>query len=127
MALDFHPLIETKNSEASNLLLSVGMDWRLGLWYPKNRNIPVFMNDMETEIYDVKWSPTHPSVFATADGQGHIDLWDISKETESFRYRKEDPNKRAINKIRWTRDGKKLLSGNSMGVVKLWSVDKEFY
>jgi len=85
------------------------------------------MIDMSTEIFDIKWSPTHPSVFATGDCEGNIDLWNLSKETETFSFRKPDEMKKSINKIRWSNDGSKLLSGNSNGVVKLWIVDKTFY
>jgi len=85
------------------------------------------MNDLDTEIFDIKWSPIHPSVFASGDCEGNIDLWNLSKDTESYLYRKSDESKRSINKIRWSNDGKNLLSGNSNGVVKLWKVDKQFY
>ena len=86
------------------------------------------MNDLETEIFDVKWSPTHPSVFATGDGLGNLDLWDLSKDTEGPRYWKSDESQRsAINKLWFSNDGKRILTGNSQGVVKLWSVDKSYY
>lgn len=84
------------------------------------------MNDLQTEIFDIKWSPSHPSVFATGDCEGNIDLWNLGKETEQFIYRKSDESKKSINKLRWSLDGKKLLSGNSNGIVKLWRVDKQF-
>ncbi len=126
MAIDAHPKT-MKNSEVSHLLLSCGVDWKLGLWHAK-KSAPILMNELETEIYDVRWSPAHPGVFATADGEGHIDLWDLSKpDPESYRYRKEVEGKRAINKLRWTHDGRKLLTGDSSGVVKLWNVDKDFW
>ena len=101
MALDAHPKTK-KNSEVSHLLLSCGVDWKLGLWHAKHSE-PILMNDLENEIYDAKWSPVHPGVFATVDGEGHIDLWDISKsDPESFRYRKQEDDGKAINKVRWS-------------------------
>lgn len=34
-------------------------------------------------MYDVQWSPMHPGVFASCDGDGFVDVWDINKDTES--------------------------------------------
>ena len=126
LSLHHHPTITERKSEASGLLLSTGADWNLGVWHPKTRKEPLLMHDGEVEIYDAQWSPVHPSVFATCNGYGQIDIWDIAKETEECRYR-IDVDKRAINKIKWSHDGKRLLTGNSNGTIKLWNVDKEFY
>ena len=120
LSIDVHP----NNIEARNLILSSGSDWRLGLWNGKS---PLWMKEMESEVYDARWSPTHPSVFATCNGEGSIDLWDLNKDHDSYRFRKEDKNKKAINKIRWSTDGMRMISGNNQGEIKLWSVDKDFW
>lgn len=125
-SLNCHPLITDRKSDISNLMLTTSADWRLGLWQPKSKNTPLFMYEADCEIYDAQWSPVHPCVYATCNGYGQIDLWDLSKETEEYRYRCE-ADKRAINKVKWSYDGKRLISGNTNGTVKLWSVDKEFY
>lgn len=125
-SLNYHPLLQDKKSELSHLMLSTGADWRLGLWHPHAKEEPLFMHDSECEIYDAQWSPVHPGVFATCDGLGQIDLWDLFKDTQEYRYRCE-ADKRAINKIKWSPDGKHLISGNTNGTVKLWNVYKEFH
>jgi len=38
----------------------------------------------EDYVYDVQWSPTHPAVFATADGTGIVSLWNINQSIEVF-------------------------------------------
>ena len=126
LSLHCHPTIENRKSDISNLLLSTGADWNIGVWNPKTRKDPILIHDSEVEIYDAQWSPVHPSVFAACNGNGQIELWDLSKETEECVYRHE-VDKRAINKIRWSYDGKRILSGNSNGTVKLWSVKDSFY
>lgn len=35
-------------------------------------------------VYDVKWSPVHPALFASVDGSGRMDFWNINKDTEVF-------------------------------------------
>lgn len=130
LSIHHHPVISDRKSEASGLLLSTSADWGLGVWHPKSRKDPLLMVEGEVEIYDAQWSPVHPSVFATCNGYGQIDIWDIAKETEECRHRIDvdiGASKRAISKIRWSQDGKRLLSGNSNGTIKLWNVDKEFY
>ena len=125
-SLHNHPTITERKSEVSGLLLSTSADWGIGVWHPKTKKDPVLLIDGEVETYDAQWSPVHPSVFAACNGHGQIDLWDISKETDECKYRLE-ADKRAINRIRWSHDGKRLLTGNSNGTVKLYNVDKEFY
>jgi dynein intermediate chain len=126
LSLHHHPTIHERKSEASGLMLSTSADWNIGVWHPKTRKEPLLMHDGEVETYDAQWSPVHPSVFAACNGNGQVELWDIVKETEECRYR-IDVDKRALSKIRWSQDGRKLLTGNSNGSIKLWNVDKEFY
>ena len=33
-------------------------------------------------VYDVQWSPVHPAVFTSADGEGKLDFWNINTDTE---------------------------------------------
>lgn len=33
-------------------------------------------------VYDVKWSPTHPALFASVDGGAKFDLWNLNADTE---------------------------------------------
>lgn len=40
-----------------------------------------FENNAEY-VYDVQWSPVHPAIFASADGEGKLDFWDINVDTE---------------------------------------------
>lgn len=33
-------------------------------------------------VYDAKWSPTRPAVFASVDGGGTLELWDLNENTD---------------------------------------------
>ena len=37
-------------------------------------------------VYDVAWSPIHPAVFATVDGMGRLDVWNLNQDTEVNAY-----------------------------------------
>ena len=32
---------------------------------------------------DVKWNPVNPSIFASGDAEGFIDIWDLTKDIEA--------------------------------------------
>jgi dynein intermediate chain, cytosolic len=84
-------------------------------------------------VYDVQWSPIHPSIFASCDGDGFIDIWDINKDKESpivhtcafeqqtgaHGYKEQDDGK-ALGAIKWSRDGRRIAVGDSEGFVSIW-------
>jgi dynein intermediate chain len=57
-------------------------------------------------------------VFATVDGTGSLDLWNLNEETEVPVARCQVAQ-RALNRIRWAQDGKKILAGDSGGNLYL--------
>jgi len=76
----------TAKSEMSDLMLSSSMDWTVKLWNPKNayKHDPIHTFESSQEyIYDVQWSPVHPTVFAQVDGDGYIDVWDMNKDWDT--------------------------------------------
>jgi dynein intermediate chain len=78
----------------------------------------------EDYVYDVQWCPVHPSVFACCDGEGYLEIWDLNKDVELPQVRKSI-SKKAINKIRWSNDGRKIAAGDSTGKLSVWNVDKD--
>lgn len=129
-------------ADMSELMLSASMDWTVKLWYPKSevKDVPIFTFESSQEyVYDVQWSPVHPTVFAQVDGDGFIDIWDINKDTESPIARKKAfetantgaykdfDDTKALSCIKWSKDGRRLAIGNSEGFVSIWSADKELY
>jgi len=128
-------------SDMSELMLSASMDWTIKLWYPKNEDstAPIFTFESSQEfVYDVQWSPVHPAVFASVDGDGFIDIWDISRDTESPIARrkafenklpanqgyKDSDDSRALSCLKWSRDGRRIAIGDAEGFVSVWNVDK---
>lgn len=46
-------------------------------------NKPLYsFEDNADYVYDVMWSPVHPAIFASVDGMGRLDLWNLNKDTE---------------------------------------------
>ena len=88
----------------------------------------------------MQWSPVHPSVFASVDGDGFIDIWDINKDTESPIIRKkayeqvaqgagyrEFDDSKALSCLKWSLDGRRIAIGDQDGFVSIWQTDKELY
>ena len=102
------------------------MDWTVKLWSPKIRDEPLYTFENAQEyIYDVEWSPVHPSIFAGCDGDGYIEVWDLNRDTEAPIAHKQTPKRTALNCLRWNSDGRRIAVGDSDGYVTLWSLDKE--
>eukprot|EP01118_Nematostelium_gracile_P019529 TRINITY_DN9079_c0_g1_i1.p1 TRINITY_DN9079_c0_g1~~TRINITY_DN9079_c0_g1_i1.p1 ORF type:complete len:618 (-),score=163.43 TRINITY_DN9079_c0_g1_i1:23-1660(-) len=113
--LSFHP--PTGQIGFPDLFLSSSTDWTCKLWNQKSSTQPLYsFEDAGDYIYDVKWCPTHPAIFATVDGTGCLDLWNLNEETEVPIIKTNVGNK-ALNRLKWSPDGKKILTGDSAGTL----------
>eukprot|EP00826_Nyctotherus_ovalis_P021344 TRINITY_DN1686_c0_g1_i19.p2 TRINITY_DN1686_c0_g1~~TRINITY_DN1686_c0_g1_i19.p2 ORF type:complete len:275 (+),score=53.84 TRINITY_DN1686_c0_g1_i19:1271-2095(+) len=126
-SLSFHPLQTwNKGSAYEHLVLTSSMDWTVKLWNPKAGKIPLASFESSQDyVFDVKWSPTHPSVFVSCDIEGYVDVWDLNTDMENpvLHHKK---NSAAIHRLAWSQDGKKLVTGGIGGVVNMYDVDKEY-
>lgn len=85
-SLSIHPGASQsdKRAEMTDLILTSSMDWTIKLWNPKQRKSPLYSFEASQEcVYDVKWSPVHPSVFASVNYGGSVDIWNINTNKEA--------------------------------------------
>jgi dynein intermediate chain len=65
------------------LLLASSLDWTISLWNPNLYTEPIYQfygsNDF---VYDVKWNPFQPNIFAACDGDGNVDVWGLNNFEE---------------------------------------------
>lgn len=79
-------------------------------------------------VFDVQWSTVHPSVFASGDGTGKVDAWNLALDTDVPNYSVQvEKDKGAVSKLRWSGDGTNLAVGMSTGAVHLFDVKEELY
>jgi dynein intermediate chain len=129
--IDFHPRLTgaAQGVESyGDLALTTSFDWSIKLWSVKHSQWPVLsLDSFEDYVYDVRWHPSHPAVFCSVDGEGHVDLWNLNQSMESPIERCEHPQgkKLALNKCDWAIDGKKLVTGDSEGTCSVYTVDKK--
>ena len=119
-----------------DLFLSSSVDWTVKLWSQKKTEAPlVSLEEHSDYVYDVAWSPSHPSIFASADGSGKIALWDLNEEAEvsiqTCKPHIDSDEKSAkffpINKLCWSSDSKKLVAGDSNGDLFIYSSSEPIF
>lgn len=141
MSVDFHPA--KGPVDLGDLVISSSLDWSVKLWKVRapaatstvgtgTGNIsPLIDFVREDVVYDARWSPVKPSVFALVDGAGWLELWDIAVETEepvsrispSARQDGRTFLSKSLNKVAWEpSDGKRLATGGIDGSLTVFEV-----
>ena len=95
----------------------------------------------EDVVYDARWSPHRPAVFALVDGSGSLEVWDLNVDTEvpvawtqPSLYKKAHSGlsgagmgnafmSKSLNKVRWEeKEGRRLATGGLDGVLSVFEV-----
>jgi len=126
-SVDFHPPAPIGSSiNFSHLFLTSSFDWSCALWTRKNTRQPLCtFPDFSDYVYDAKWSPVHPAVFATADGSGKLDVWNLNEQSEKPVIRDTPSPGHSLNKISWSNDAKNIAAGSSDGQIFLYGVGEK--
>lgn len=102
---------------SGGLVLSSGVDWTVKLWAPAYSDTPLtsFVSHSYDYMSDVKWSPTHPSLFATASSNGTVGLWNLASSfeepltgTDGIVVEPDAMSGRGLNKLKWSSDGRRM-------------------
>ncbi|KAL0257235.1 hypothetical protein SLS55_008045 [Diplodia seriata] len=148
MSLDFHPA--RGPIDLGDLVLSSSVDWTVKLWKVRppaatatvassgpgsapQAQAPVYEFVREDLVYDARWSPVKPGVFALVDGAGSLEIWDVNIDVEVPVAKTSPSDKRGVNfmarslnKVSWEKnEGKRLATGGLDGVVTVFEVGAE--
>jgi len=117
------------NQRQHGLYLTSSFDWTVKLWHTDSSKPLSMFTNMQDYVYDVKWSPTNPSIFAAGDGSGNLTIFDLNS---SFEHPASEPTsivsadqKRnnemvSITKILWAPNGKQIIVGDSNGKISIF-------
>ena len=120
-SIDYHP------NEFSHIFATSSADWTTKIWSKQNPKEPIMtLENSDNYVYCCKWSPTHPSILATGDGDGYLDIMDLNKDIESPKVHSKLGDY-AISKLCWTEDGKRITVGDNNGKIQLFGLDKKLY
>eukprot|EP00301_Raphidiophrys_heterophryoidea_P005564 c12324_g1_i1.p1 GENE.c12324_g1_i1~~c12324_g1_i1.p1 ORF type:complete len:646 (-),score=169.97 c12324_g1_i1:404-2341(-) len=118
-----HPV--SGKTDFSGLMLSCSMDWTIRLWDRRQNVLLHVMEDSSDYVYDVKWSPTHPAVFASVDGTGVLSVWNLNSETDLPITKVQALSDHALNRVQWSKDGKLVAVGSSNGQCFVYEATRE--
>ncbi|KAI9694479.1 MAG: hypothetical protein M1822_000095 [Bathelium mastoideum] len=168
MSLDFHPARGA--IDLGDLVLSASLDWSVRLWKARAPTssaagvvaggaggagagavgaatagaahvaTPLLEIVREDLVYDARWSPVKPGVFALVDGAGALEIWDLTVEVE-VPVAKMRPSAgggartsatsasymaQSLNKCSWeAHEGKRIAVGGLEGVVTVVELGSE--
>jgi len=107
----------------SHLFLTSSIDWTVKLWSTKEKCCkPLYSFEHNNGyVYDVRWSPVHPALFATCDDMGRFDIWNLSNDTELPTASVTLDGSPALNRLIWTPTGNQVALGDDTG--KIWICD----
>lgn len=119
-SLDYHP--NGPQAGFSHLFLTSSIDWTVQLWSNKlQRPIYSFENNCDY-LYDVRWSPIHPGLFATVDGVGRVDVWNLNNDTELPTASTIVEGQPSLNRLLWTPSGNQVVVGDDIGQIHIYDV-----
>ena len=75
-------------------------------------------------VYEASWSPIHPALFASVDGTGRLDLWNLINDAEVPV--STVTTDAALNKIRWTHNGLQIAVGDDQGKISIFDVNENY-
>ncbi|XP_074034795.1 cytoplasmic dynein 1 intermediate chain short wing isoform X7 [Leptinotarsa decemlineata] len=110
----------------SHMFLTSSIDWTIKLWSLKDSKPIYSFEDNGDYVLDVKWSPTHPALFAAVDGSGRLDLWNLNQDTEVPAASINVEGNPALNKVSWTPSGLQVTVGDNQGKIWVYDVAESF-
>ncbi|RLN58125.1 hypothetical protein BBJ28_00001342 [Nothophytophthora sp. Chile5] len=121
-AMHFNPLLPVHRD---GLLLTSSLDSTVKLWSTEHPEAPVLSFEPSSEyICDVRWSSVHPALFAVADSSGTVSIWNILKDVEVAAV-SEKVGEKSLNKVRWSTDGKSVITGDADGKTYVFEVPSD--
>jgi dynein intermediate chain len=123
-SLDIHPPSHAGVTDVAPVFLTTSIDWTCKLWSRRCPGTPLHTFEGQDYVLAARWSPIHPALFATVDGSGHLDVWNIVRDMETP-LRMVVAQDTALNTLRWSADGRRIAVGDSKGSVYVFTLSQD--
>lgn len=111
--------------DVSHLFISSSTDWTVKLWNDKMSKPLYSFENANDYIFDAKWSPVHPAMFASVDATGRVDIWNINQDTEVPVVSIQVDTRTALNRLLWSANGKELHMGDCEGKIFVYDLKEK--
>ncbi|KAM4634501.1 cytoplasmic dynein 2 intermediate chain 2 isoform 2-T2 [Polymixia lowei] len=110
-----------------NLFLSVGTDGLAQLYSLLQASPLLSLRVSDSYVFDVRWSPTRPLVFAAATGQGVVQIFDLGRRSlrPAATIEQNSGGQAATCLAFNTRNTHLLAVGNADGKVNIWHLSTD--
>ncbi|MBD3675843.1 MAG: WD40 repeat domain-containing protein [Planctomycetaceae bacterium] len=108
-------------SHDNRLLATVGVEGHCALWKIENGELVTRVRPDHHQFSSVSFSPTRLQL-ATGDSNGLINLWNPNDMELPLQSIKQGPR---VRRVRFSRDGRRLLSFGEQGPVRIWDLATE--
>ena len=122
-AVDYHAV--PGPIDFSHLFLTSSFDWTMKLWSNKDSKVLYSFENNGDYVYDVQWSPIHPALFASVDGEGKLDLWNLNHDTEVPTASVTVETASALNRVKWASSGHQLAVGDDDGYIYIYDIGEQ--
>ncbi|XP_001507371.3 cytoplasmic dynein 2 intermediate chain 2 [Ornithorhynchus anatinus] len=111
-----------------NLFLSAGTDGHVHLYSMLQARPLASLQLSQKYLFSVRWSPTRPLVFATASGEGAVQLFDLRKSSQKPTVSiQQTSDQSPVYCLEFNAQQTQLLAaGDAQGAVKIWQLSSEF-
>jgi dynein intermediate chain len=82
-------------------------------------------------VYDARWAPHRPGMFAQVDGAGEVQIWDLCQDSEVPITREtpivpEGTPSRALNRVAWEPEGgRRIAVGGLDGIATVFDIGEQ--
>lgn len=108
----------------SQLFVTSSFDWTVKLWSHKSKQ-PLYSFENSDYVYDAQWSPIHPAMFASVNGLGRLDLWNLNNDTEVPTASSTNESSGSLSRCRWSHTGNHIAAGDDNGRVYFFDVGEQ--
>jgi WD40 repeat protein len=103
-------------SDDGTRVAGAGLDGTVWVWDLQGKDRPVLLRGSRHEVTSVSFQPGHAGHLITADARGWLRFWNVERGVQEGKVRAEQ---QAIFAAQYSRDGRRIVTANEDGAVRV--------